>query len=212
MRMIDFGTEINKKLVEGRIDRIVPPNEFYCYYAGYCERQIWRSKKGLAKFPDTVLGAMQVGTILHGWLEETFGDKGKTEVAFRSHWVSFCVAGKADFVDSTHVYDFKTEKSLRWLPKDDNNQPMPRPHHIPQLQLYMHFMEYKRGVLVYIDKTNLEVKQFEIQLDPTMILEILQKYQNVLTHLGERECPFEPCGCWQCEQEKKMEKKGGEGK
>jgi len=192
-------TERDIQKTKRRPDHI---DTFHCHYAGHCERQIWNAKKGKSEFPINAIGSMRVGTLIHKFMEEEVGKiiEGEKEVPAKKHDDGIFIEGRADLVDSTHVYDFKSEASLRWLPKKDGEQTF-REFHEPQIQLYMWLFEKKFGSLVYIDKGNLRVKQFEIEYSPSTVRDVLFKYRKVFDKLDNEFNPFTPCDCFLCKQE-----------
>jgi hypothetical protein len=187
-------------------------NVFSAYYAGYCERQIWLAKKGLKEFPDDVLGKMKVGSILHEWVQRTFAAHFRSELPFSFEDGEIEVRGRIDALDERgDIYDFKSERSVSYLPRDEKTKEhIARDFHEAQMQLYTHarFLDPKKPVsgpqtyLLYIDKNDLSVVQIQVKYDGTKVSAILEKYKRVYEGLGAKECPFEPCGCWFCEQEK----------
>jgi hypothetical protein len=203
--MINFGEKIEEVLLERR-ERTEPDNEFHCHYAGHCKRQIWNSKKHKKEFGVDVLGKMMTGTIIHNWMANTFRHLGRNEVPFELNKGDIVIKGTADFIDGETIYDFKSEASLKYLPRVENENGDKhrtfRDFHEPQLQLYLDGFGMTKGALVYIDKVDLKTKQFEIQRNEKMIAETIDKYREVHKELSLDTNPFDYCECFMCKKEK----------
>ena len=78
--------------------------------------------------------------------------------------------------------------------------------HKDQLLIYMKGVEAKKGSIVYIDKRNLRAKQYFLDYDEERIKKIFKKANRVYEAFmrwkdGEKEIPFEKCGCFICRTE-----------
>jgi CRISPR/Cas system-associated exonuclease Cas4 (RecB family) len=88
------------------------------------------------------------------------------------------VSGRADAIlcidKENYVLDIKSINSMifRTLkePKQDN---------VFQIQLYMHYFDIKKGILLYVDKDLQELKEFTIDYDKDMVLALLEDLHSL---------------------------------
>lgn len=184
-----------------------------------CIRQMYLSKLGIKAPNPKLLGIFRIGTMIHEFMEDNVAN----DVDFlefekqlsssymhsnpKGHNFSIDVIGSCDCYDpkAEIVYDFKTRGS--WY---KFNPPVDK--HLDQLTLYMDMLDIEKAQVVYINKTNFEVKTypengiFEKQQD--RLNHSLRKAERVSIELVENgfpeqtsNIPFEKCGCFVCEQE-----------
>ena len=83
-----------------------------------------------------------------------------------------------------------------------------------QLQLYMHATGIHNGVVLYIDKGNLQSKQFEITYNEEEIKEIMKRFEQMHQLLSQKLLPIDEAKrdekkqwlCRFCEYSEKCEK------
>lgn len=188
------------------------PRVFHPSQLARCKRQATISKCGLETHDADTLGIFKTGTLIHEWLEAAPTPPGvehevSVQTTFEDGDDYVLVTGHADAVDGVHgvVYDFKTRGG--WYNFDP-----PVQRHIDQLQLYMAALGYDAGQVVYVNKKDLGVRTWPdgtaSGLDSGRVAALVEKARAIRDALREagpvesREAvPFEPCGCWLCEQE-----------
>nr|WP_233739954.1 PD-(D/E)XK nuclease family protein [Halovenus carboxidivorans] len=163
-----------------------------------------------------MLGVLQIGTLVHEWLEEQFSDRFPgvhheipiTQEYDRSGYHGLVrVTGHADVYDAHDnvVYDWKTRGG--WYKFDP-----PSERHLDQLTLYMDALDADAGQVVYLNKKNLEVRTwpdndtfaFEPDRRDRLVeqaFEMRETLKDVEEIQTKTDLPFERCGCWLCEQE-----------
>jgi len=218
--MIDFQEQIERTLhAEQDSDSHTEPEPavFHPSQLARCKRQATISKFGLDDHDTETLGVFHVGTMIHDWLEDTLsgrfpGVEFEKEISqdydYRTGKLESIVkvVGRCDVYDSHEntVYDFKTRNG--WYKFDP-----PSERHVDQLTLYMDALDANYGQVVYINKSDLEVRTWPendvFEFGPERRDRLVEKAQDIHNELPdtEIECvadvPFEPCGCWLCEQE-----------
>jgi CRISPR-associated exonuclease Cas4 len=184
-----------------------------------CERQMYLSKLGIKSPNPKLLGIFRIGTMIHEFMENHVAN----DIEFlefekplstsyvhnlpEGHNVTIEVVGNCDCYDpnSDIVYDFKTRGS--WYKFDPPND-----KHLDQLTLYMDMLDIEEAQVIYINKTNFEVRTypengtFEKQQD--RLNYSLRKAERVSMQImkngfaqSPKEIPFEKCDCFVCEQE-----------
>jgi len=126
------------------------------------------------------------------------------------------VSGRADAIvtlnNELYVVDFKSMNSLIFqkleAPKEDN---------VNQLQLYLHFFKIPKGILLYINKDTLELKEFFIDYNPSsakvLLKELTEIKKKIEDNMVPERLPDYPDN-WQCRycQFKEICKITGQGK
>jgi CRISPR/Cas system-associated exonuclease Cas4 (RecB family) len=111
------------------------------------------------------------------------------------------IRGRADAVLSDgkelYVLDIKSMNSLVF-----KNLNQPKEEHIDQIQLYLHYLDPKKGILLYVNKDNQELKEFEVPYDPKRAHDLLKVLTNLKTKIDSNTIPPRIPGWpddWQCQ-------------
>ena len=204
MEPINFKQVFNDILTQERQMREEALELFHPSSTGSCRRQIFLSKIGIKNFSDDAKGRMMSGTIIHNFIQGRLGQIGEIEfpVELKDSKFKVYFNGLCDFFDGKFVYDFKSTANISY------NNKKPNDYHIPQILIYCKALNAKGASLVYIDKRNLEIRQFNIDYDAKaeqIIIETFQKCEEVYEKLKDWDgvkIPFPKCGCWGCMEEK----------
>jgi CRISPR/Cas system-associated exonuclease Cas4 (RecB family) len=85
------------------------------------------------------------------------------------------VSGRADAIlcmdNENYVLDIKSINSMIF-----RNLGSPKEENIYQIQLYMHFFGIKKGILLYVDKDQQELKEFFIDYDEKLCSGLMDKF------------------------------------
>jgi CRISPR/Cas system-associated exonuclease Cas4 (RecB family) len=88
------------------------------------------------------------------------------------------VSGRADAIISTgkemYVLDIKSMNSMIF-----RNLTEPKEENVAQLQLYLHYFKIPKGILLYVNKDNQELKEFIIAYDKKMALNLLASLSDL---------------------------------
>lgn len=111
------------------------------------------------------------------------------------------ISGRADAIitlnNELYVVDFKSMNSMIF-----KNLQVAKEENINQLQLYLHFFKIPKGILLYINKDTLELKEFVVNYNPTLaqaLLRDLSALKNKLdTNIVPRRLP-DYSENWQCQ-------------
>jgi len=110
------------------------------------------------------------------------------------------ISGRADAIVSDgkklFVLDIKSMNSMIFRnltePKEDN---------IYQIQLYLHYFKIPKGILLYVNKDNQELKEFIVDYDPGLCRQLLDGLKTLKTKIDSDILPITlpdyPNG-WQC--------------
>lgn len=163
--------------------------------AGLCLRKIWYSYKFPAQIEPDLLKIFEMGNIVHDFIVQVLkSDKIsdikllKSEFPFKVKVEDFEISGRVDNLimvqasGKIYLVEVKSVKDLKYIKEAS-------PHNIVQLQLYMHFVGVHNGILLYIDKSNLKTKGFEIQYNEKEALRIIERFKTLHEHLKNNELP-----------------------
>lgn len=197
MSEIDFDVAIEKALRQDEEeydghDEDTFDGVFHASWMGYCKRNILISKQGIGLKDREGLGRLMMGSFIHEFMENEVaefvpGDDVEMEDPIPDlEQGDLTFVGTADVVDHENeiIYDFKSRAS--WYKFDP-----PIQRHIDQLQIYMEAFGYDRAKVVYISKSDMEVRTYPseegefIERDPSRYYELVAKAYQVYDHLQE---------------------------
>lgn len=85
------------------------------------------------------------------------------------------ISGRADAIlcvgSENYVLDIKSINSMIFRKMTE-----PKEENIYQVQLYLHFFNIKKGILLYIDKDQQEMKEFFVEYDEALCKSLLDKF------------------------------------
>ncbi|HLC50973.1 MAG TPA: PD-(D/E)XK nuclease family protein [archaeon] len=181
--MIDFN-----ELIENHVKRELKPKDIGRYYPseiGSCIRKTWYSYKFPVETTTEKLKIFEMGNLLHHFIAQVLSSEKnthiqllETELPFKMQFKDINVSGRIDnllIVKETSrkiLVEIKSTKSINSLIEA-------QPHHLMQLQLYMHYLNVPDGALVYIEKNTLRAKTFEVKHDETIVAEALFRFQRL---------------------------------
>jgi len=185
--MIDFNNLIDKY-----VEREHHPKGIGKYYpseAGMCMRKVFYSYKYPSEIDPDLRKIFEMGNIIHDFVVEVLKSEKqtdvellKTELPFKEKFEDIEISGRVDDVilvkasGKTYLVEVKSAKSIEYKKEA-------APHNIQQLQLYMHFTGIHNGILLYVDKSNLKTKSFEISYDEKEAKHILERFRTLHKHL-----------------------------
>lgn len=77
----------------------------------------------------------------------------------------------------------------------------PKEENIDQIQLYLHFFKIPKGILLYVNKNSLELKEFIIEYDRSRALNLLKTLENIKGKIDKNIIPERLAdypNSWQC--------------
>ena len=189
--MVDFD-----KLIDTHLARATSKKSIGRYYPseiGTCLRKTWYSYTKPKATDTKMLRIFEAGNKLHEFIEEVLESEKNPEVELlekelplRLEYKDFLISGRIDNLILVRIEnkEFLVEvKSCKYLPKEF------RKEHESQLQFYMHALGIHDGILLYVQKDNLETVAFEIQYDKEKAQQILKRFEALNKALKENEIP-----------------------
>lgn len=190
---VDFN-----KLIENHLFRENTPKTVGRYYPseiGSCLRKVWYSYTEPKPAKMDMIKVFEVGNILHHFVAQVMNSEKNphiqllsSEFPFKIQIRDFVVSGRIDDLllvkesGKTFLIEVKSTASLDYTTE-------PSPHHVMQLQLYMHALKHHDGFILYIEKNTLKCKAFEVKYDERIAAEALNRFSKLHDHLVSREAP-----------------------
>jgi CRISPR/Cas system-associated exonuclease Cas4 (RecB family) len=110
------------------------------------------------------------------------------------------ISGRADAIitldNELYVVDFKSMNSMIFKKLNE-----PKEENVNQLQLYMHFFKIPKGILLYISKDDLDLKEFLIKYDKNRAEKLLKNLFDLKIKIDNDIVPeitLETKTNWQC--------------
>lgn len=205
--MINFD-----KLVEIHLTKEQKAKQVGRYYPseiGLCMRKTWYGYKYPTQVSMELLKIFEAGNMVHDFVVRVFkSEKNKEvelvqeEMPFKYEGDGFLISGRIDDLvllkenGKQILVEVKSAKTIKGMEK-------PKLPNELQLILYMHVLNIHDGVLLYVDKTNLQSKVFEIPYSKIRGEQIIQRFKQLDVALKNNLLP-EPEGkiiedlSWMC--------------
>jgi len=120
-----------------------------------------------------------------------------TEVPIPSQEI---ISGRADAIlcigNENYVLDIKSINSMIFKRMTE-----PKEENVYQVQLYMHYFNIKKGILLYVDKDQQDLKEFFLDYDEVLCNSLLDKFKNLKGQVEKGEMPVRLTDYpknWQC--------------
>lgn len=112
------------------------------------------------------------------------------------------ISGRADAIISIsgeeYVLDIKSISGRKNFSKMEE----PIPEHVWQVQLYLHFFNKKKGILLYVNKDTQELREFIFDYDRNLSLQLLDWFEKLKLKIEKNLVPIRLADWpenWQCQ-------------
>ena len=176
--------------------------KFYITDAGKCPRAVFFKFKNAPREPmdARILRIFERGENIHRSIFNILYRLRLgvvTEIPIPSQEI---ISGRADAIlcvgNENYVLDIKSINSMIF-----RNMSAPKEENIYQIQLYLHFFNIKKGILLYIDKDQQEMKEFFVDYDEALCKGLLDKFYVLKDQVENNVLPSRLDGYprnWQC--------------
>ena len=216
--MLDFNRMVDNYVAREQREKKI--GRYYPSEIGSCIRKVWYSYKHPLEVSPELLKIFEAGNMFHEFVVDVFkSEKNKNvelleeELPFKHKVDDFLISGRIDDLvllkerGKRVLVEVKSAKSVDYLDKPKISNEM-------QLVLYMHLTGVHDGVLLYIDKTNLQSRVFTVPYDKKRAENIIGRFGKLHTALKENRLPFAEAKeledmywmCRYCEYEEKCSK------
>jgi CRISPR/Cas system-associated exonuclease Cas4 (RecB family) len=149
---------------------------FYISEAGKCPRQIFFKFKNVPRkeMEANILRLFDHGDHMHKLIMKPLLSTRDIHVVSSEVDIppQELVRGRADAIvsdgKSLYVLDIKSMNSMIFRTLTE-----PKEENVSQIQLYLHYFEISKGILLYVSKDNLQLKEFIIDYNPIRAEELL---------------------------------------
>ena len=189
--MVDFN-----KLIDNHLARELSYKKIGRYYPseiGGCLRKTWYSYKKPRPTDTALVRIFEAGNMLHEFIGEVIKSEKNPEIKLlqaempvKLEQKDFTISGRIDNLILVKIENKKflvEVKSCKFLPHELKKE------HEMQLQFYMHASEVYNGILLYIQKDNLQTKWFEIKYNKEEIKKILNRFNDLHLSLTQNKIP-----------------------
>lgn len=198
------------KLVTNYIKKEERPREIGVYFPSelsFCLRRNYYLYTQTKPLDDDTARVFEVGNIFHEFMDKvvkdgTFDSKAEKSLVVVDTIEELVISGRLDNLvvvkqgDQPIVLEFKSTRSLNYVNEAKHE-------HILQIQPYLKTVRAKTGLIVYIEKDSLKVKQFKIEYDPKLFLELMNRARRLHRSLMDKRMPEaeakkNPVMSWMC--------------
>ena len=178
-------------------------HHFYITDAGKCPRAIFFKFKNVPreKMEPRVLRMFDHGDYIQMQILNTLFSLGIVRASEVKIPPQELISGRADAIvtldNELYVVDFKSMNSMIF-----KNLTQPKEDNINQLQLYLHFFKISKGILLYVSKDNLELKDFLVEYDKARAEKLLKGLSDLKIKIETDVVPGAIAGYpadWQCQ-------------
>lgn len=189
---------------------------FYITDAGKCPRAVFFKLKNAPREPmdARIMRIFDLGENIHRSIFNILYRLRLgvvTEVSIPSQEI---ISGRADAIlcvdKENYVLDIKSINSMIFKRMTE-----PKEENVYQIQLYLHYFNIKKGILLYVDKDQQSMKEFFVDYDEQLCNSLLDKFKHLKVQVEKNEVPVRLADYprnWQCNycQFKDVCKAGGE--
>lgn len=191
---------IDKFYTDRERDRL--QHHFYITDAGKCGRAIFFKFKNVPreKMTPQVLRMFDHGDYVQMQLLNTLFSLGIVRSSEVNIPPQELISGRADAIitvnNELYVLDFKSMNSMIFQKLDAAKE-----ENINQIQLYLHFFKIPKGILLYINKNTLELKEFVLNYNSALCKKLLKDLAELKTKIEANVVPQRLAAYpenWQC--------------
>ena len=188
---IDFN-----KLIDNYFSEESRPKTIGRYYPseiGGCIRKTWFSYLIHKPVDKDKLRIFEAGNRIHDFIVDVLKHEKNNEIEllevelpFKLNQDDFTISGRIDDIVLAKIQNKKAlieVKSTKFLPKEPNSS------HITQIQLYMHATKINHGIIVYVQKDNLQTVSFAINYEKENAEEIISRFHGLHYALKNKKIP-----------------------
>ncbi|MCD6232820.1 PD-(D/E)XK nuclease family protein [bacterium] len=175
---------------------------FYITDAGKCPRAIFFKFKQAPqeKMEPRILRVFDNGNYVHRFILRPLFSLGLVRASEISTPPHELVSGRADAIltidNELYVLDVKSMVSTIFRKMNQ-----PKTENLYQIQLYLHFFKIKKGILLYVNKDNQDLKEFLVNYDKQLCENILKDLRLLREKIDQNIIPLplsdKPYN-WQC--------------
>lgn len=178
-------------------------NHFYISDVGKCPRAVFFKFKNAPreKMDARILRIFEKGETMHRNIINTLFRLGIVVAAEVTIPNQEIISGRADVIvclnNELYVLDIKSINSMIF-----RNLAEPKSENFQQVQLYLHYFNIKKGILLYVDKDQQEIKEFIFDYDAKLVESLLKDFHLLKDKIDSNVIPVRLADWpqnWQCQ-------------
>lgn len=153
---------------------------FYITDAGKCERAIFFKFKNVPreKMTAEVLRMLDHGDYVQMHILNSLFSMGIVRASEVKIPPQEIISGRADAIvtinNELYVVDFKSMNSYKFRTLE-----FPPEENVNQIQLYLHYFGIQKGILLYVDKNTLALKEFVVNYNPSLSKALMSSLESL---------------------------------
>jgi len=165
-------------------------HHFYITDAGKCERTIFFKFKNVPreKMTADVLRMLDHGDYVQMHILNSLFSLGIVRASEIRIPPQEIISGRADAIvtmnNELFVVDFKSMNSYKFKTLEE-----PPEENVNQIQLYLHYFGIPKGILLYVDKNTLALKEFLINYNPGLAKALISALENLKVKIDKNIIP-----------------------
>lgn len=159
-------------------------HHFYITDAGKCGRAVFFKFKNVPreKMEARILRLFDHGDYMQMQILSTLLSLGVVRASEIKIPPQELISGRADAIISInndlYVVDFKSMNSMIFKSLVE-----PKEEHVNQIQLYLHYFKVLKGILLYVNKDTLELKEFLVEYNTELVQNLLKGLATLKTKI-----------------------------
>jgi len=181
-----------------------PPKHFYISQAGKCPRHLFFKFKNVPEkeLEPHILRLFDHGDHMHQLIMSALTSTRDIHVVASEVKIppQELISGRADAVISDgnqlYVLDIKSMNSMIFRTLEE-----PKPENVQQIQLYLYYFKIPKGILLYVNKDNLQLKEFIFDYNPAQAEELIKGLTTLKSKIDSNIIPVRLADYpdnWQC--------------
>lgn len=150
----------------------IKPSVYHISSLGMCPRLIFFDTTLNVEKDEEVLRIFLVGNIFHKWMQDNLLSDYTLEYEINKEFDGIKLVGRIDAINDKEILELKTCSSIGYIRKI-------KPEHIAQINTYMGITGIHNGRIIYIEKNNLNTKEFNIKFSGTLFDETIRKIKMI---------------------------------
>jgi len=192
---------IDKYYLDRQRDR--EQHHFYITDAGKCSRAIFFKFKNVPreKMEARILRMFDHGDYMQMQILSTLFSLGIVRASEITIPPQELISGRADAIvtlnNELYVVDFKSMNSMIFRNLEEAKE-----ENVNQIQLYLHYFKIPKGILLYVNKDTLELKEFLVHYNPTLAQKLLKNLEGLKIKIDKNIIPERLVDYpqnWQCQ-------------
>jgi CRISPR/Cas system-associated exonuclease Cas4 (RecB family) len=177
--MFNLSEIIDKFYLEKQKDK--EQQHFYITDAGRCARALFFKFKNAprAEVEPNILRLFDHGDHIHQLIMKPLLSMREVHVVASEVNIppQALISGRADAIVSDgkdlYVLDIKSMNSMLFDKMEE-----PKPENVDQIQLYLHFFKIPKGILLYVNKNTLSLKEYMVDYDKKRVSGLLKQLEE----------------------------------